>query len=81
MMGATFVQLDLAPLLIGTLAAIACALPGNFLVLRRQASDRRRDLSRGPAGQSSSPFLVTGHDLAWPMMLGAAGAALGRGRH
>jgi len=32
-----FVQLSLTPILIGTLAACACALPGNFLVLRRQA--------------------------------------------
>ena len=32
-----FVQFSLTPLLIGTFAAIACALPGNFLILRRQA--------------------------------------------
>jgi len=32
-----FVQLSLVPMLIGSLAGIACALPGNFLVLRRQA--------------------------------------------
>jgi manganese/zinc/iron transport system permease protein len=32
-----FVQLSLMPLLIGTLASIACALLGNFLVLRRQS--------------------------------------------
>ena len=36
-MGAEFVQLSLTPILIGVFAAIACALPGNFLVLRRQA--------------------------------------------
>jgi manganese/zinc/iron transport system permease protein len=35
--GAEFVPLSLPPMLIGTLAAIACALPGNFLLLRRQA--------------------------------------------
>ena len=37
MNGAEFVALSLPPLLIGCLAAVACALPGNFLVLRRQA--------------------------------------------
>ena len=36
-MGAEFVQFSLTPMLIGTLAAMACALPGNFLILRRQA--------------------------------------------
>jgi len=36
-MGAEFVQLSLTPMLIGVLAANACALPGNFLILRRQA--------------------------------------------
>ena len=37
MSGAEFVPLSLTPLLIGICAAVACALPGNFLVLRRQA--------------------------------------------
>ena len=37
MSGEVFVALSLTPLLIGILAAIACALPGNFLLLRRQA--------------------------------------------
>ena len=36
-MGFEFVALSLIPILIGVLAAIACALPGNFLILRRQA--------------------------------------------
>ena len=34
---APLVPLSLPPMLIGALAAVACALPGNFLVLRRQA--------------------------------------------
>jgi manganese/zinc/iron transport system permease protein len=34
---AEFVPLSLTPLLIGCLAAVACALPGNFLILRRLA--------------------------------------------
>ena len=36
MSGADFVPFSLVPMLIGALAAVACALPGNFLVLRRQ---------------------------------------------
>lgn len=36
-MGAEFVPLTLPPLVIATLAALTCALPGNFLILRRQA--------------------------------------------
>ena len=37
MMDAEFVQLSLTPIVIGMLASIACALPGNFLLLRGQA--------------------------------------------
>lgn len=36
-MGSEFVPLTLPPLVIATLAALACAAPGNFLLLRRQA--------------------------------------------
>ena len=36
-MGPEFVQLSLPPILIGICAAVACALPGNLLLLRRQA--------------------------------------------
>lgn len=36
-MGPEFVQLSLPPILIGACAAVACALPGNFLLLRRQS--------------------------------------------
>jgi manganese/zinc/iron transport system permease protein len=32
-----FLQIDLAPMLTGTLACLACGLLGNFLVLRRQS--------------------------------------------
>ena len=74
-MGADFVQLDLTPLLIGMLAAIACALPGNFLILRRQA------LIGDAISHVALPgivvaFLVTGVISTWPMMIGAAGAAV-----
>jgi manganese/zinc/iron transport system permease protein len=75
MSGAEFVPLSLTPLLIGMFAAVACALPGNFLVLRRQALN----------GDASShvvlpgivvAFLITGTVAAWPMMFGAAGASV-----
>lgn len=74
-MGAEFVQLSLAPIVIGVLAAIACALPGNFLLLRRQA------LIGDAISHVALPgivvaFLITGTIAAWPMMLGAAGAAI-----
>ena len=72
-MGAEFVQLSLTPLLIGILAAIACALPGNFLILRRQA------LIGDAISHVALPgivvaFLVTGTISTWPMMIGAAPA-------
>ena len=74
-MGADFVQLDLTPMLIGILAAIACALPGNFLILRRQA------LIGDAISHVALPgivvaFLATGVISTWPMMIGAAGAAV-----
>jgi manganese/zinc/iron transport system permease protein len=74
-MGAEFVQLSLTPLVIGILAAVACALPGNFLILRRQA------LVGDAISHVALPgiviaFLITGTISTWPMMLGAAGAAV-----
>lgn len=36
-MSNSFLQLSLTPMLIGVLACCACALPGNFLLLRRQS--------------------------------------------
>ncbi len=74
-MGAEFVQLSLAPIAIGTLAAIACALPGNFLLLRRQALIGDA-ISHVALPGIVAAFLVTGTIAAWPMMLGAAGAAV-----
>ena len=32
-----FIQFSLTPILIGFLACISCAVPGNFLILKRQA--------------------------------------------
>ena len=61
--------------MIGVLAAIACAIPGNFLVLRRQAliGDAISDVVLpGIVGA----FLLTGRVETLPMLLGAAGAAV-----
>jgi manganese/zinc/iron transport system permease protein len=74
-MGAEFVQLSLVPMLIGVLAAMACALPGNVLLLRRQA------LIGDAISHVALPgivvaFLLTGTIATGPMMIGAAGAAL-----
>ncbi|MHA3914515.1 metal ABC transporter permease [Halovulum sp. GXIMD14793] len=74
-MGADFVQLSLTPILIGVLAAIACALPGNFLILRRQALIGDA-ISHVVLPGIVAAFLITGAISAWPMMLGAASAAV-----
>lgn len=75
MNGAEFVPLSLPPLLIGICAAVACALPGNFLVLRRQALIGDA-ISHVVLPGIVVAFLLTGVISAWPMMLGAAGAAV-----
>ncbi|GGH27296.1 manganese/zinc/iron transport system permease protein [Cribrihabitans marinus] len=75
MSGAEFVPLSLTPLLIGICAAVACALPGNFLVLRRQALIGDA-ISHVVLPGIVVAFLLTGVISAWPMMLGAAGAAV-----
>jgi manganese/zinc/iron transport system permease protein len=74
-MGADFVMLSLPPMLIGTLAAIACALPGNFLLLRRQ-SMMGDAISHVVLPGIVLAFLVTGTASPWAMMLGAGLAAL-----
>ena len=70
-----FLQLDLPAMLVAVLAALACGLPGNFLLLRRQ----------GLIGDAISHvvlpgivvgFLVSGSTGTTPMMLGAGAAAL-----
>jgi len=75
MLGADFVQFSLTPILIGCLAAVACALPGNFLVLRRQALIGDA-ISHVVLPGIVVAFLITGVTAAIPMLLGAAGAAL-----
>ncbi len=74
-MGADFVQFSLTPILIGILAAIACALPGNFLILRRQALIGDA-ISHVVLPGIVVAFLVTGTIAAIPMLLGAGAAAL-----
>ena len=74
-MGYEFVMLSLPPMLIGTLAAMACALPGNFLLLRRQSLIGDA-ISHVVLPGIVVAFLLTGVVSAVPMMLGAAGAAL-----
>lgn len=75
MSGEEFVPLSLTPMLIGVLAAVACALPGNFLVLRKQALIGDA-ISHVVLPGIVVAFLITGVVAAAPMMLGAAGAAL-----
>ncbi|MEM8593105.1 MAG: metal ABC transporter permease [Pseudomonadota bacterium] len=74
-MGADFVQFSLTPILIGVFAAIACALPGNFLILRRQALIGDA-ISHVVLPGVVVAFLLTGVVAAIPMMIGAAGAAI-----
>jgi manganese/zinc/iron transport system permease protein len=75
MNGAEFVPLSLTPILIGVFAAIACALPGNFLVLRRQALIGDA-ISHVVLPGIVVAFLISGSVTAGAMMLGAGGAAL-----
>jgi manganese/zinc/iron transport system permease protein len=75
MTAADVLRLDLVPLLTGVLAAVACAIPGVFLLLRRQA------LIGDAMAHVALPgivvaFLLTGSAAAWPMMLGAGAAAV-----
>jgi len=74
-MGSDFVALSLTPLLIGTCAAMACALPGNFLLLRKQALIGDA-ISHVVLPGIVVAFLLTGQVTTWPMMIGAAAAAI-----
>ena len=71
----SFVQLDLPPILIGVFAAIACALPGNFLILRRQALIGDA-ISHVVLPGVVAAFLLPGVVGIVSMMLGAAVAAV-----
>ncbi|MGB1154708.1 MAG: metal ABC transporter permease, partial [Paracoccaceae bacterium] len=74
-MGSEFVALGLTPVLISAFAGMACALPGNFLVLRKQALIGDA-ISHVVLPGIVAAFLVTGTVAAMPMMIGAAVAAL-----
>lgn len=70
-----FVTLSLTPMLIGTFVAIACALPGNFLLLRSQALIGDA-ISHVILPGIVVAFLLTGVVATLPMLLGAGGAAI-----
>jgi manganese/zinc/iron transport system permease protein len=70
-----FLQIDLPALLTGTLAALLCALVGNFLVLTRQS------MFGDAVGHVVFPgivvaYLIVGTTATWMMLGGAAAAAL-----
>lgn len=73
-MGSEFVPLTLPPLVIATLAALACAGPGNFLLLRRQAllGDA---ISHVVLPGLVAAFLLTGSTAPPVMLAGALAAA------
>ena len=75
MSGEDFVPFSFIPMLIGCLAAVACALPGNFLVLRRQALIGDA-ISHVVLPGIVVAFLVTGTIASWPMLIGSAAAAI-----
>ncbi|WP_137391888.1 metal ABC transporter permease [Rhodoligotrophos defluvii] len=74
-MGAEFVMLNLVPLLVGVLVSLACALLGNFLILRRQAligDAVSHVVLLGIVGA----FILTGSVAAGYMLAGAAVSAV-----
>jgi len=75
MSGAEFVPLSLPPILIGICVAVACALPGNFLLLRQQALIGDA-ISHVILPGIVVAFLLTGVVTTGPMLLGAAAAAM-----
>ena len=70
-----FIQFSLTPILIGILAGISCAVPGNFLILKRQALIGDA-ISHVVLAGIVVAFIFTGVISTIPMLLGAAGAAL-----
>ena len=67
---------SLTPILIGTFAAMACALPGNFLILRRTGPDRRCHQPCRIARHRGGDSWLAARSQRGPMGLGAAGAAI-----
>jgi manganese/zinc/iron transport system permease protein len=72
---AEFLTIDFPAMLAGTLSCVACALVGNFLVLRRQALIGDA-ISHVVLPGIVLAFLVTGGLAAGPVMAGALLAAL-----
>ena len=70
-----FLQIDLPALLVAIFAAIICAIPGSFLVLRKQ-SLIGDTISHVALPGIVAGFLLSGTLAAVPMTLGALGAAL-----
>ncbi len=71
----SFLQIDLPAMLVGTLAALVCALIGNFLVLTRQS------MLGDAMGHVVLPgiviaFVLAGTTATWVMLTGAFAAAL-----
>lgn len=74
-MSSDFIALTLVPLVIAVLTALACAVLGTFLVLRRQ-SLLVDAISHVVLPGIVLAFLVMGHIAALPMIIGALVAAL-----
>lgn len=72
---AEFMQLDFPALLGGSLAAIACSLVGNYLVLTQRAMFTDA-ISHVTLPGVLIAFLVTGSTATLPMLIGGVGAAL-----
>lgn len=70
-----FIQLDLPALLLAILTALVCAIPGNFLVLRRQ-SLMGDAISHVVLPGIVMGFLISGTTQSLPMLLGALVAAI-----
>ena len=70
-----FLAFTAVPMACAVLAAMACALPGNFLILRRQAMVGDA-IAHVVLPGIVVAFLLTGRVSTWPMLLGAAGAAV-----
>jgi manganese/zinc/iron transport system permease protein len=71
----SFLQIDLPALLVGTIAALVCALIGNFLVLTRQS------MLGDAMGHVVLPgiviaFVIAGTTATWVMLTGAFAGAL-----
>jgi manganese/zinc/iron transport system permease protein len=74
-MTAVFLQFDLPSLLLGVLAALSCAIVGNFLLLRRQ-SLMGDTISHVVLPGIVGGYLLVGTMSTWAMMGGAGVAAL-----